>query len=65
MRYAMHELLQIAVFLLDTQGTGDNSRSDKQLDTLIMHISLQLSSFQLLNIEKYLRSDELSSLEVT
>ncbi|KAF6026735.1 RNF112 [Bugula neritina] len=54
---------KIAVFLLDTQGTGDHSHSDKQLDTLIMLISLQLSSFQLLNIRSYLRSDELSSLE--
>ncbi|KAF6040425.1 hypothetical protein EB796_001275 [Bugula neritina] len=55
---------QIAVFLLDTQGTADNSHSDKQLDTLIMLISLQLASFQLLNIEKHMRSDELSSLEL-
>ena len=50
--------------LVDSQGTGDNRRSDVKLDTLIMYISLQLSSVQVLNVEKYLTSDVMISLQV-
>ena len=55
---------QVALLLVDTQGTGDNTRSEK-LNGLIMFISLQLSSTQMLNVWKYLRVDELSSLKVS
>jgi len=50
--------------LIDSQGTGDNRNSDVKLDTLIMYICLQISSCQLININTYLRSEELKSLEV-
>jgi len=50
--------------LIDSQGTGDNRNSDVKLDTLIMYICLQISSCQLININTYLRSEELTSLEV-
>jgi len=57
-------VLQIAVVLIDSQGTGDNRNSDVKLDTLIMYICLQLSSCQLININGYLQSRDLTSLEV-
>ena len=58
------KFVQAAVLLVDSQGTGDNRRSDVKLDTLIMYISLQLSSVQVLNVEKYLTSDVMISLQV-
>lgn len=57
--------LQVAILLVDCQGTSDNRRSDVKLDTLIMYISLQLSSVQILNVVRYLRSDELTALKVS
>ena len=57
--------LQVAILLVDCQGTSDNRRSDVKLDTLIMYISLQLSSVQVLNVVRYLRSDELTALKVS
>ena len=56
-------LSQVAVLLVDTQGTGDNTRS-VALDTLIMYMSLQLSSVQMLNMWKHLSSNEIGSLQV-
>ena len=58
-------VVQVAVLLVDCQGTSDNRRSDVKLDTLIMYISLQLSSVQILNVVRYLRSDELTALKVS
>ena len=57
--------LQVAILLVDCQGTSDNRRSDVKLDTLIMYISLQLSSVQVVNVVRYLRSDELTALKVS
>lgn len=54
----------MAVLLVDSQGTGDNKMSDPKLDTLIMYISLELSCFQLLNIQSYIKANELTSLQV-
>ena len=55
--------MQVAVLLVDTQGTGDNTRS-VALDTLIMYMSLQISSVQILNMWKHLTSTEIGSLQV-
>lgn len=63
-RAAVYVKFQAAVLLVDSQGTGDNRRSDVKLDTLIMYISVQLSSVQVLNVEKYLTSDVMISLQV-
>ena len=52
------------MLLVDTQGTGDIMRSSR-LNTLIMYISLQLSSVQLFNVWKYVKSTDLDVLKVS
>ena len=52
------------LLLVDTQGTGDNRKSDVNLDTMIMCISLQLATVQAININKYLSSNDMHSLKV-
>ena len=51
------------MLLVDTQGTGDNTRPEA-LNTLIMYMSLQLSSVQMFNMWKHLTSTEIGSLQV-
>ena len=63
--YALSYLLQIVIMLVDSQGTGDNRKSDVNLDTLIMYISLQLATVQALNIKSYLTSNDMFSLKVS
>ena len=55
--------LQVAVLLVDTQGTGDNTRTES-LNTMIMYMSLQLSSVQMFNMWRHLTATELGSLQV-
>ena len=51
--------------LVDSQGTGANRKSDTNLDTLIMYISLQLATVRALNIKSYLTSNDMLNLKVS
>lgn len=57
-------ILQVAVLLVDCQGTGDTQQSSVQLDTLIFYISLQIASVQLINLASQMTSEDLLKLKV-
>ena len=57
-------IFQIAVLVVDCQGTGDTENADVQLDTLIFYIGLQLASFQIINVTNRLKSDDITRLNV-
>ena len=57
-------LFQIAVLLIDCQGTGDNLQSDTKFDTQIMFLSVEMSTYQILNATKNVTSTDLLGLKV-
>ena len=57
-------VLQVAVYLIDCQGTGDTKQNNSQLDTLIFYISLQISSAQLVNLRGLMEARDITSLQV-
>ena len=60
---SLYIMLQIAVLIVDTQGTGANTRPEK-LATLIMYLSIEISTVQILNVWKYLTSENLALFQV-
>ena len=49
---------------MDCQGTGDNKRSSKKLDDMILFLGAKMANVQIINVKSQLRSDDLKSLEV-
>jgi hypothetical protein len=59
----LYVLFQLAVVLLDTQGTFDNQTSMKE-NTFIFALSTLLSSVQIYNLQGRIQMDDLSNLQV-
>ena len=56
--------LQVAVLLIDCQGTGDVTHSSPHLDTVIFYISLQLANVQIMNLMKQMTTSDIERIEV-
>jgi atlastin len=56
-------IFQLAIVLLDTQGTFDNQTSMKE-NTFIFALSTLLSSVQIYNLQDRIQMDDLSNLQV-
>ena len=55
---------QVAVLLIDCQGTGDVTHSSPHLDTVIFYISLQLANVQIMNLVKQMTTSDIERIEV-
>lgn len=56
--------LQVAVLLLDTQGTNDNRMSSQAIDALVASYCLLLSSVQIFTVNQHLNMNDLDCLQV-
>ena len=62
---ALHLIhLQIAVVLMDCQGTGDTVNGDTNLDNLIHYIGLQAATVQIVNIQNRLQNSHVNDIQV-
>lgn len=59
----IHDWLQYAVFLMDTQGTFDHNSSVREC-AAIFAMSTLLSSVQIFNLDKQIQSDDLNNLHL-
>ena len=50
---------------MDCQGTGDNKRSSKELDDLILFLGAKIANVQIINVKSQLESNDLARLEVS
>ena len=50
---------------MDCQGTGDNKRSSKILDDLILFLGAKIANVQIINVKSQLESNDLARLEVS
>lgn len=57
--------VQVAILVIDCQGTGDVTYGSPELDNIILYIGLQLANVLIFNLEKSLVINDMTRLNVS